>query len=617
MGTFSVSLPDGTVIPDVPNGTSRQELFSRLQQSRPDVFKRNLAIEPSLQNYVPTAALEKAAAGNVPSLADEAATVSREAVQGVGSMLKGLVTSPLQALRQASPTGLSGTETMENLATPSDMTRQVASSPSEAAVAAIPGAETATSLADLAARAAGHAPLRNETIDQAQSKVAQGAGQAAAMAAAPSVAEGAQSIARAAAVPIAEEALGVGSKGRAFGKTPGEAVLNETSGLRPQAVLQSAREAMGKLGGQLQEAYGNAGEVSIQPAIDVLEKYKQQALASRRPDLATNIQENIDRLSTDLMTGQPKINMPASELWAVKRGQGDITAWNPNVDPRLATRMNREVYRAIDNELDRAAPETEDLNQRYSSLREVARRADIESRNSGILQSAMGRIARHTGGSAAGAYELLRGNIPGAVAAILGPEILSSPTVQMGAARGLWKLGGGGLDVPPVAASAIPSGEPNANISSSPNPATEAAASAEAPGAGKVGPNAGGTSAAPNQSAEPAAPAPAQPVWDNTEHEDRLLSINSAKAKGWAGNASDETKAHVIDTIQQAASQGASMADIFSQLGPGIMRAVGKDAGISDAELNGMIKGNTLTHQGQVHLGQILRSWLENGGNKQ
>lgn len=112
------------------------------------------------------------------------------------------------------------------------------------------------------------------------------------------------------------------------------------------------------------------------------------------------------------------------------------------------------------------------------------------------------------------------------------------------------------------------------------------------------------------------APAQAQLLRDNAQHEKRILSVDSGKAKGWAGKVSDQTKADVIDTIQGAAESGAGMGDIFDQFGASMMRAIADDAGISPAELKGMIKGDGLTHQGQVHLGQILRSWIEKGGKK-
>lgn len=61
--TISVQLPDGTTVNDIPSGTTKAQLFSKLRTSDPELFKRNLDIEPTLQQYIPTEELEKMAAG--------------------------------------------------------------------------------------------------------------------------------------------------------------------------------------------------------------------------------------------------------------------------------------------------------------------------------------------------------------------------------------------------------------------------------------------------------------------------------------------------------------------------------------------------------------------------
>ena len=257
------------------------------------------------------------------------------------------------------------------------------------------------------------------------------------------VIEGAGKVAAKVAPSIAESALEVGSKSRGFGKTPGQAALDETTGLSPKAVLVSTQDALNRVGQRISNSYTQSqSPVSLQPAIDVLQAAKQKALTARQTDLASDIQRNIDRLSTDPTTGQKRVDMLPEELWRIKQGQGDLSNWNPNTDPKLAGRLNRQVYGAIDGELDRVAPDVADLNQTYSSLLEVEKRADIEDRKAGIIQGTASRWKAKTGALAAGA--IAGSHVAGPVGAVAGaalgslvPEIVTSPAVPMAAARGL------------------------------------------------------------------------------------------------------------------------------------------------------------------------------------
>jgi hypothetical protein len=68
---------------------------------------------------------------------------------------------------------------------------------------------------------------------------------------------------KAAAPVIAETALGLPKAARAFGKTPGTALLDETRGIRPSTIAASAQERLGKLNPQLEQA---ADAASVRPA---------------------------------------------------------------------------------------------------------------------------------------------------------------------------------------------------------------------------------------------------------------------------------------------------------------------------------------------------------------
>jgi hypothetical protein len=241
---------------------------------------------------------------------------------------------------------------------------------------------------------------------------------------------------------VAESSLGVTNRGRAYGRTPGAAILDETRGLKPSTVLTFTKQRLTKIGGDLETAYRDAGQkgktVSLQPAMDVLDRHIAEANAAHRPDLARAFQQSKTRLMTDQATKFKQVNYTPEQLWKIKTGHGELINWSKlGLDPKLASRVNKEVYGAIDRELDSVAPEVKALNQRYSSLKTVQDRASIMSNAESLPQGVINRWTRRTGGALAGLYELSRGNIPAALALTLGPEALANPAVQMAIARTL------------------------------------------------------------------------------------------------------------------------------------------------------------------------------------
>lgn len=172
---------------------------------------------PALQNYVPTEQLERAAAASAPPVQGVFGTLG-QGLSGGWQMLKSAVEAPAAVLRQASPTGLSGLETMSNLAQPSEITKQISESPKEAALGMVPGGRAAVSATDLAARLMGHSPLSSETIPEAQRNMAEGAGQIATLGAAPRMGEEAPKLAE-----VAERGA---NKAALMGRTPENAVIS-------------------------------------------------------------------------------------------------------------------------------------------------------------------------------------------------------------------------------------------------------------------------------------------------------------------------------------------------------------------------------------------------------
>lgn len=254
--------------------------------------------------------------------------------------------------------------------------------------------------------------------------------------------------------PIAETALGVRKLDRAYGKTPGQAILDETKGVRPSTIADSARSKLGDINQQLDTAVNaSTTPASLKPALDVIGGARSKALAQNSKGTLAQLDPMTEHLSTNVSNGLPlsQTQMP-SGLLNLKRGFGNefVHNWNPETMKGVKS-TGAQAYRALDDELDRTVPAAKDLNQRASSLIPVAQRAESTDLNANTLQRALGRVARPTGGMAsaiAGAYEGGThfgplGALGGAVVGGGLPELIASPTAQMIAARGLNATGKG------------------------------------------------------------------------------------------------------------------------------------------------------------------------------
>ena len=71
----------------------------------------------------------------------------------------------------------------------------------------------------------------------------------------------------AAAPKLAEAALGIPKAARAFGRTPGKAIIEETQGIRPETVARTAQESLGRLNPELESKYAaSPNTMSLLPA---------------------------------------------------------------------------------------------------------------------------------------------------------------------------------------------------------------------------------------------------------------------------------------------------------------------------------------------------------------
>ena len=243
---------------------------------------------------------------------------------------------------------------------------------------------------------------------------------------------------------IAESALGVTNRMRGHGRTIGDAALNELKSVRPASVFDEAGAKTHALTGQLEQAAAKSAiPTSSSKAIQDLDA-QIATFQKRNSPIAENLQEVKDQLTKNRYTGKAiPSQMSAENILEMKRGIGDLVDnWTEGQKDKTKAIIQR-VYGALDSELDKAVPESQELNQRISSLIPVKQRASILANGAPTAQRIMHRMSAHTGalaGSGIGAglgYQ--RGGVPGAIVGgtmgIAVPELLASPTAQMAAAR--------------------------------------------------------------------------------------------------------------------------------------------------------------------------------------
>jgi hypothetical protein len=267
------------------------------------------------------------------------------------------------------------------------------------------------------------------------------------------IAGGAGELFTRAAPKLAETALGVRALDRASGRTPGQAILDETTGVSPGSIAGQARNRMSTLTSDLDSAAQQApGPASLFDARKVAQDWADAALLRNEDSAIKKTGQIVDQVSN--WSGAPGAgnvspipqDITPMQMLRLRRGMGDVPgSWNPATTTDFSTRAAKNVYGKLGEEVSRTVPGADAIDSRISSLFPVAQRAGAADLNAGVLQRSIGRFAKPTGalaGASVGGYSGYKeGGLPGAVvggaAGLVLPEILSSPTTLMMGARGL------------------------------------------------------------------------------------------------------------------------------------------------------------------------------------
>lgn len=250
---------------------------------------------------------------------------------------------------------------------------------------------------------------------------------------------------------LAESALGVRGADRMYGRTVGDAILNDTRGFAPEAVTRTARETVGNLVPQLESSAADAGAAgsrgSLLPARQAVSDKIGTLTTQRAVNSAAELQPLGNFLNTDQVTGLPlSPTQSPTGLLNLKRGLDNdfIGNWNPTKSSRVSLETAKNAYGALADQFHAAAPGTNELDQRISSLIPVIDRGQRTALNAGVPEMVLHSLRAPTGalaGTLGGAYEGekqggLKGAVIGGAIGAIAPKLISSPTFLTGVARG-------------------------------------------------------------------------------------------------------------------------------------------------------------------------------------
>ena len=273
--------------------------------------------------------------------------------------------------------------------------------------------------------------------------VARGVGTMGGMLAGPWAAKTAGRAVQSAARIPAKVALKLPGKTEAFGATPSQAILEDTSGFRPATIARTGQAKINELKPQMESLVSQATTpIDLAPPRAIISD--AQALASRQGNKTAfgQIEPMREALEGNRVTGSSYTpTIPASEALDLKRGFGDeFASYNPDLHESVNA-VAKNVRGDLNAQIHAAAPGSQALDQRIQSLIPVVNRAQTVARGAGIGERALGRMARPTGGLLPADMGYKEFGVPGAIAGLLGVEATASAVPLMGAARGMYGAG--------------------------------------------------------------------------------------------------------------------------------------------------------------------------------
>ena len=294
---------------------------------------RVVAFPDTMSDDDVSSAIQKDLAANAPSqhpVMDAVTNFGKGVLKsGVGTMsaldefaqkhLPAFMTTPIGQTPNAA-NSQAATDYAKNLGTPVGTAQAVGKAVGNAAQFLIPGdaevagaAKLAPYLGGLGSKMAAGA-LGSAIVNKAEGGSALAGGIAGA--AGPVISQGLKSI----APVIAEKALGVRGVDRAMGRTPGDAILNDTTGLTPGTIADQANDVSNGLTSQVEGMLAKAPDGTLAPARDVANSYLGTAIGRNSAESIKRTSGVADQLTRQLGSDGKPLMEPVPSLRS--KGEG-------------------------------------------------------------------------------------------------------------------------------------------------------------------------------------------------------------------------------------------------------------------------------------------------------
>ena len=204
---------------------------------------------------------------------------------------------------------------------------------------------------------------------------------------------------------------------------------------------------------------------SLAPARQIVADTMAKAKAQNAAKTLAQLTPLSDSLSKWSGSGEdiPE-NVSPRQLLDLLRGvrNDHVSTWNPDISSAV-TDAAKAASHSMADQLHTLVPGTQEIDDRLTNLIPVIQRSASTDLNAGVGQSIAHRVAAHTGaltGAAFGAregYEKhgILGGLGGAALGLALPELLTTPTAEMGAARLMYSPTTGNILRPLIGGSAL------------------------------------------------------------------------------------------------------------------------------------------------------------------
>lgn len=232
-----------------------------------------------------------------------------------------------------------------------------------------------------------------------------------------------------------------------FGRDPGRTVVEErlvanTDDELAKAITVRKREVGDEIEKALTTPQASVKKIDLRPAINTIDseiekaiRNGEQALVSRLRNIKDGLEFEFVERGGQLVKSTPKnLIVSPKDAQLVKRSIGEASKWTGQAFDNEANQARVRIYSSINDQINKAVPEVEKLNDRYGGL--LSAEKSIErTMNVGRRQQlgSVGDIV--TGGIGVGAFG------PAGLLAIAGRRFMESTAFKTRLAQFLSKLG--------------------------------------------------------------------------------------------------------------------------------------------------------------------------------